>query len=121
MADETSSAYRVQTLPNEDGIRQPVTYANTSLIVGDQVGLTVYFFSAPADSNNLPESVQALKAKTPDGIPTVTVKLAPVAKLFIPHEHGRTLLQALAENVALWEKVRQAGGLNPAGVVEKAG
>jgi hypothetical protein len=120
MAPDTEPRpFRIAVVPSEAGIRLPVSYANTVQIIGDPSGLTLYFFSAPADANNLPDTKERLKKakRAREQNPLVTLQIDPIAKIYIPLEFGEVLVQSLARSVALWKQVRETGmpqaGLEP--------
>jgi hypothetical protein len=112
MATESEpQGFRIGVVPTEEGIRRPVSFANTVQIVGDPSGLTLYFFSAPADANNLSGTKELLeKARhVGEANPLVMLHLDPIAKIYLPLEFGPVLVESLARNVALWKQLRETG------------
>jgi hypothetical protein len=100
-----------EIVPAPQAIMEPARFANAARVVHDQHGFTLYFFVAPADLTELPESKQQIeeqlkKHRAEDRKERPELKLTaeamPVAKLMLPAAVMPALLQALATNFATW-------------------
>jgi hypothetical protein len=96
---------RPEARPTAEALAQPFSYINAIRVGNDPFGITLSFFSIPADFADLPDVQAQLLAAEKDvrgpGGPKrlqVAVQLPTVAKVWMPTEFMPDLIQALSSH-----------------------